>query len=369
MSSGGLLRSGPSDRVGIVLLTGIGDVVHGLALANDLKRDDPSREVVWIAEPAPADVVRNHPSVDHVVVFRKSGGLAGLMQLRRDLARVPCDLTVNLIRYGKGLPGALFSGAPRSRRISLPRRMTRDGVHLFHGHRLPDQPWCHTQDLFLKMRTPLGLPEDGPVEWGISFTEGERAAFRPFVDGLRDHAAGRPVVGLVPATANPAKDWIPERWVELAGDLLEAGRLPLLIGGPSERERAIEDAVLTAHAEVRSGLGRGVRDMMLQVDEVDVLVSADTGPLHLAHALGTPVVGLFGHTNPWRVGPWRDFHDLVIDRYTEPGAPRDPSRYDPKHGRMERISSSEIAETVEVALERYVPASRGPSATRPEGAS
>ena len=84
-----------------------------------------------------------------------------------------------------------------------------------------------------------------------------------------------------------------------------------------------------------------------------VVVAPDTGPAHIAHALGVPVVGLYGHTNPWRVGPWRRFHDLVIDRYTEPGTPPDPSGYLPKEGRMEAIEVEAVVHKVERARERY----------------
>jgi heptosyltransferase I len=93
--------------------------------------------------------------------------------------------------------------------------------------------------------------------------------------------------------------------------------------------------------------------MMWMVAGVDLLISPDTGPLHLAHALGTPVIGLFGHTNPARVGPWRAFRDLVVDRYTEPGAPPDPTGYEPKLGRMERIAVADVLERVERARAIY----------------
>ena len=94
-----------------MLLTGIGDVVHGLPLASDLKRRAPGVEVVWIAEPAPAEVVRGHPDVDHVVAYRKHAGLRGIAELRRDLAPLRCDLVINCMRYLKGAWPALLKRA------------------------------------------------------------------------------------------------------------------------------------------------------------------------------------------------------------------------------------------------------------------
>ena len=87
---------------------------------------------------------------------------------------------------------------------------------------------------------------------------------------------------------------------------------------------------------------------------MDLLVSPDTGPVHIARALDVPVVSLYGHTNPWRVGPYRAYEELVIDRYTEPNAPPDPSGYDPKGGRMEEISVDDVLGRVRRARRAYV---------------
>lgn len=101
--------------------------------------------------------------------------------------------------------------------------------------------------------------------------------------------------------------------------------------------------------------------MMWMVDGVDLLVSPDTGPLHVAHALGTPVVGLYGHSNPWRVGPWRRFRELVVDRYTDPGEEPDPSRYEPRDGRMARIRVEDVLERVDLLRRRYGDRPREPA--------
>ena len=337
-----------SRRVGIVLLTGIGDVVHGLPIANDLKRGNPARTVVWVGEPAPARVLEHHPAVDETVVFHKRRGVRGVIELARAFQGRRCDLTLNMQRYLKGVFPSVLSGARI--RVGLPPSKTREGVRLFNTHHLAERPWCHTQDLLLGYRQTLGLPTDAPVEWGITFSDAERAEQAHFFRELGD----RPVAGVVLATANPRKDWPRERYPALLDSLHQLGYRVLLVGGPGERERAIA-ASMTARpgSHPKIGLADSVRGMMWMVDGVDLLVSPDTGPLHLAHALGTPVVGLFGHTNPARVGPWRRYRDLVVDRYTEPGTPPDPAQYDPKLGRMEAIGVDDVLEMVERARTRY----------------
>lgn len=331
-----------------MLLTGIGDVVHGLPLANDLRRHHPQAEIVWIAEPAPAEVVRHHPAVDHVIAFEKRAGLGGLARLAGDLAPLRCDLAINCMRYAKSIAPTVLLRAPR--RLGLPRDKTRDGVHLFSTERLPDGPWRHTQDQFLAFRDPLGIPRDDPVEWRITFTAAEEDAARAEFSRLRDRP-GRPVVGLVLGSANAAKDWPAERAAELARRLHdELGALVLLIGGPSQTELDAAAVVRGRVPRVVDGLGDSVRAMMWRVRGVDLLVSPDTGPLHLAHAMGTPVVGLFGHTNPARVGPWRDSRHLTVDHYTDPDEAPDASRYAPRHDRMQTIGVDEVLERVRRGL-------------------
>ena len=358
------LHPARSRRVCIVLLTGIGDVVHGLPLAGDLKRDDPSRRVVWVAEPAPARVLDHHPDVDEVVVFHKRRGLAGVRALTDAFRGRPCDLTLNMQRYIKGAFPSLLSGAPV--RIGLPPSKTRDGVARLNTHHLPEGPWRHTQDMLLEYRDALGLPADARVRWRVTFSEAERRAQRDFLETLPE---GRPVAGLVLGTANAKKDWPPERYPELAAALTALGYTVVLVGGPSERERAVARRVeAEGPAGVVDALGSSVRAMMLHVDAADLLVSPDTGPLHLAHAVGTPVVGLFGHTNPARVGPWRRFRDLVVDRYTALGEPWDASGYEPRMGRMETITVEDVLGMVERARARHGAAEPFRSGPRRRGA-
>ncbi len=334
----------------LVLLSGIGDVVHGLPLALDLKRLDPAIHVTWVAEPAPAQVLTHHPAVDRVVVYRPQDGLRGLWRLRRAMSGVRAHLTLNLQRYLKSAWPTLFSGARV--RVGLAPSKTRDGIRRLHTHVLPEGPWKHTQELFLDFRWALGVPRDAPVAWGLAFSDEEDAERRAW---LETHA-GRPVAALVVASANPKKDWAPERWAELADALdRDMGFRVVLLGGPSARERRIVAHILRcASTGPVDALADSVRTLMGRMKGAALVVAPDTGPLHLAHALGVPVVGLFGHTNPWRVGPWRDFRDLVVDRYTEPGAAPDPSAYLPRDARMDAITVADVLEKVELARCRYL---------------
>ena len=345
-----LLPPGPPRRVCIVLLSGIGDAVHGLPLALDLKRLDPAVHVTWVAEPAPAQILAHHPAVDRVVVYRSRDGMRGVWELARAMAGMDAHVTLNLQRYLKSAWPTLLSGARV--RVGLPPSKTRDGIRWIHTHVLQEGPWKHTQDHFLDFRWALGVDRGAPVDWGLTFSPEEEEQRRAYFETL---GAG-PVAALVVTSANPKKDWIPERYAELADALArDLGFRVILVGGPSLRERDVVARIVRAACTGPvDALAGSVRTLMGRLKGAALVVAPDTGPLHLAHAMGVPVVGLFGHTNPWRVGPWRDLRDLVVDRYTAPGDAPDPSAYLPRDGRMDAITVADVLEKVELARCRYL---------------
>ena len=340
----------PSDRVCIVLLSGIGDVVHGLPVAVALKRDRPSRQIVWVAQPAPAQLLEHHPAVDEVIVFRPERGLRGVYDLWKAFRAGPsCDLTLNMQRYAKSIFPTYLSGAPV--RVGLAPSRTRDGVWLVNTEYTPGGKWRHTQDLFLEFLDAVGVERPDPLEWGITLSEEEESSAETFFSGLE----GATVVGLALGTANPAKDWPTERYVSLAHALeSEFGFDVLLLGGPGTTEQTTAQAILDdRRVAARSALSSSVRQLIWSIRGCDLVISPDTGALHIAHAMGVPVIGLFGHTNPWRVGPYEQYHDLIVDRYTDPGEDRNPARYGPRHGRMPEIAVSDVLDRVCRARERY----------------
>jgi heptosyltransferase I len=345
----------PAKNICLVLLTGLGDVIHGLPIVNALKDDDPARRITWVVEPMPSAALRHHPSIDRIVVYHKKRGLKGLRQLRRDLAGGDFDLTINLNVYIKSAWPTLLSAAPH--RLGFGRDRAMEGTWMSANHHLPPGPRAHTQDLFFEFLRHLGLPKPDPLEWRITFTEEERREQAEFFAPLRD----RPVVALVPASANAKKDWFADRYARVI-DALERdfGFRTMLIGGPGAREQAIaREIVDRAEAKPVWALGDSVRRLMWLIDGANLLIAPDTGPVHIARALGVPVAGLFGHTNPWRVGPYRAWEELWIDRYTEPGEPPDPSNWTPKLGRMERITADDVLERVRRAIPHMAPRRMG----------
>jgi len=129
---------------------------------------------------------------------------------------------------------------------------------------------------------------------------------------------------------------------------------PLLIGGPGRRERnAAEKIAAMSRRRPAMALEKPIRKTMLQLAGCRVIVSPDTGPLHIAVAMNTPVVGLYGYSNPKRCGPYKKFRDLLIDRYNDSDKENERISRQTKPGRMSWIKAEEVIEKIETGLEKY----------------
>ena len=328
-----------------MLLTGLGDVVHGLPVVNALKRAWPDTRITWIVEPMPAAILQPHPAIDQVIIFEKHKGWRGVRELQRRMRHERFDLTLNFNIYFKSNFPTLFSRAPE--RWTFGRDRARDGVWLAGTRALPPRPRRHTQDMFFEFLDVLGI-EARPIEWKLVISPEERAEQARFVAAL----GSRPAVALVPASAHAAKDWPAERYAAIA-DVVEheLGARAVLVGGPGEREqRAARIITERARTPPLDMMGNGVRRLIWILDACAAAVAPDTGPLHIARALETPVVGLYGHTNPWRVGPYQAYQDLWLDAYTDAGEAPNAANATPKDGRMELITVDQVIERVTRAL-------------------
>ncbi len=332
-------------RIGLIRTGALGDVVHALPLVNGLRDAYPGARITWIIHPVPYEVVRHQGAVDRFIVFERHGGLAGWRRLARELRAEPFDLL--LVPQVSAKAGMIAALARADVKLGFDFRRSRE-LHWFVTNRhLPHRPPQHVQEHYLEFLDALGITGYA-VRWDIVFTPEELAWRERFLAGL-----GRPAVAFVVASAHPEKDWSPAGYAEVMARCdRELGVAPVIVGGPSRREREVADEIV-AVCPVRPvvALEKPVRHTLLQLSAAAAVVAPDTGPLHAAVALGTPTVGLYGTTNPRRCGPYRAYGDLLVDRFSEPGDEDALRRTKP--GRMARITAGEVFDKVQLALERY----------------
>lgn len=328
------------------MMSAVGDAVHVLPVVNSIKAAAPQSHITWIIQPGPFGLVRDHPAVDEFIVFDRKKGWRAFRDVHRAVRGQRFDLTIALQVYFKA--GVITAMLRSRRKVGFDRARARDANWLFTSERIRPGGQRHVQDQYLEFLEHLEVP--ARLDWsGLGPTAQEQERYASL---LPRHAG--PTVALVVGTSKPAKEWPVERYAELVDRLhAEMGARAIIVGGRSDRETEAADRIreLAAHPplDLREW---DLRRLVFLLDTADVVVSPDTGPLHIAVALATPSVALMGYTNPKRVGPYRRFHELLVDAYGEPGEdyPLSPQY---RHERMGRITVDEVEAKVKLALENY----------------
>jgi len=340
----------PPREICIVMLSALGDAVHVLPVANALKRAWPECRITWIVQPGAFTLAAGHQAIDEFVVYhrrRGPGAWRGVWDVSRELRGRRFDLLLGLQVYFKaGLITALTDARVK---LGFDRRRARDAQWLFTNARIPPHAPQHVQDQYFEFLEYLGIDPE-PVTWGLAITDAERDAQGAYFAEL-----GGPACAIVVGTSRREKNWEPERWARVL-DVIESkhGLRPILVGGATGEERRIADAILGAtRARAVDALADDLRRLMWLLDGSALVVTPDTGPLHIARALGKPVVSLFGHTNPKRSGPYRAFADLVVDGYADYEGEDYPAGGALRDG-MRRVAVEAVLAKVDLALSKYV---------------
>ena len=233
-------------------------------------------------------------------------------------------------------------------KLGFDRPRARDLNWLVTTHHIPPHAPQHVQDQYFEFLEYLGVPHD-TVEWKLGPWSHELAWAREFGGSL-----SRPAAAIVVGSSNPEREWPAERWAEVVDVLdLQYGLQPVLVGGAAARERCAEQIIAqrARHTPV-STLGCDLRKLVAILDASALVLSPDTAPLHMAVALGRPVISLMAASDYRRTGPYRTFEDLVVEKFHDPGDPAGIIS-ERRNGRMHRIEVADVAAKIEVWRQRY----------------
>jgi ADP-heptose:LPS heptosyltransferase len=294
----------PPDRVLIVLLGAIGDVVRALPLAERLRAAWPTATIAWAVEPAAAPMVEGHRAIDRVIRFERQRGAPAFFPFLAALRAFAPDLTLDLQRHLKSGVASWWSRAPL--RLGFDRRNGREGNWLFNNRHVPALDHFSSKvGHFLSFADCLGVPA-AAVSFGLLPTAAETARARQLVGAASGYAA------FFVGSTWPSRFWFAVPAATVCRALAESGRRVVLIGGPSDR--AFVDELLAADpGPVIDCVGKtSLREAMAILAEAAVAFGPDSGPMHIAAAVGTPVVSLWGATSPRRSAPW-GFESLAIE--------------------------------------------------------
>jgi heptosyltransferase-1 len=298
----------------IVRLGALGDIVHTIPAAAALRRAYPQARIDWIVDEKHRDILDLVEGLDRVIVLRRPAA-RGWIEATRQLRAGRYDAALDFQGLMKSAVLARASGATRVLGFSI-WHLREKGARPFYSESIETGASDPGQTLHIIQKNLRLLTAVGVEEFGIEFPLLRvPSAAR---DAMRAAAGGRPVALINPGAAWPNKCWYTDRFGELASFLHDVrGMVPFVLWGPGEQglaERVIEASQGTAHLAPPTRLA----DLVEICRDAELMVSGDTGPLHIAAAVGTPIVSIFGPTDPARNGPWRA-EDVAVSRYTACG--------------------------------------------------
>ncbi len=285
-----------AQRILIVKLGAIGDVVNSLPFVNRLRAAQPRAHITWAIAPLAHSLVRGQRAVDEFLVLDRSTR-GGTRRFLRALRSREFDLTIDLQRLTKSGLITRLSGA--ARRLGFDRARCKEQSAWFTNEKLaPNAHPGTTLDQYLEFAEHLGLPP-APVTWDLPVEE------PPPATGRGTGSTDGPTVVVSLGASKEANRWPAASWARLCAALHADLKAHIeLSGGPQERPTAREVSALAAvPLEDRVGC-LSLKQTGGLLAGADLFIGGDTGPLHMAVALGTPVVALFGSSDPARTGPW-----------------------------------------------------------------
>ena len=306
-------------RVLIVRMGALGDIIHALPLLAAIRASRPDISVDWLVDARYAQVLALVEGVRQRVIVRagddarttgevRFAGVPGIAPAIRHLRHQRYDVAIDL--QGLLKSAALAWSAGTRRVIGFePAQLREPAARWFHGESIHGAAHAHVVHKNLAMLPALGLPVTAPqFPWRDVASEVPTAVMQ---DARVARADGFAVIN--PGAAWPNKRWPPARFGALAALLGERLNLASVVTwGPGEHAQA-EDVLATSRGHAVLAPPSALHDLLALARRASLVVSGDTGPLHLAASVGAPIVALFGPTRPERNGPW-DAADGAVSR-------------------------------------------------------
>ncbi len=349
------------DSLCLLRTSALGDVTHVVPLVRTLQAHWPGTQLTWIIGKLEHRLVGDIAGVEFIV-FDKHAGRAGHRAVREQLAGRRFNA---LLHMQVALRSNLLSLAVKAPlRIGYDRARSKDLHGLFINCRIAARRGDHVLDAMASFLEPLGLQQTA-VRWDIPIP-GEARQF-----AARHLRAGAPVLVVSPASSHRLRNWRAERYAAVMDHAaLALGWQVVLCGGPSAFERELGNAIRSHMQTVPTDLiGKDtIKQLLALLERADLLLAPDSGPMHMANAVGTPVLGLHAASNPARSGPYSD-RRWCVDRYDAAARKfrRKPADALPWGTKLEHRGVMDLIEIDDV-IERLEAFDAARSASRPEAA-
>ncbi|MGN6370615.1 MAG: glycosyltransferase family 9 protein [Phycisphaerae bacterium] len=298
-------------RILIIKPSSLGDVATTLPLLCDLRRACPEAKIDWLVAPAFAALVRGHDALNEVIVFerkelaawwRSPAAFARFRTLTRRLADGQYDCVVD----AQGLLRSGFFSWKTGARMRIGFADAREGGSFFYTHKVPIKR--REAMAVVRMRAlldPLGISHEHAPEYRVPL---DPDSVRRVADLVPGNA-----IGFIPGSRGEGKRWEPEGFASVIQRLANH-RPAVLFGSPDEQplcEEIANRSGSAGHPRINLAGRTSVADMVAALARCSMIIGNDTGPLHVAVALGKPILGLYGRTDPHSVGPYGQLENVI----------------------------------------------------------
>jgi heptosyltransferase I len=299
----------PPESICLLRLSALGDVTHVVPLVRTLRAAWPAVPIAWIIGRAEQRLLAGLEGVDFIV-YDKRTGLRGMRALRRELGGRRFGVLMQMQVAARA--NLLSAFIPAERRIGYDSTRSKDLHGLFVNERIPARTGVHVLEAIGSFCEPLGLTQN-EVIWDLPVPQAAREWAQ--AQWPQD---GTPTLLVSPCSSHALRNWRPDRYAAVAEHAAARGWRVVLCGGRSEFERNMGNAILAvAKAPILDLIGKDTLEQLpALLERGDLVLTPDSGPMHIANAMGTKVLGLHAASNPKRSGPYSDLR-YCVNRYDD----------------------------------------------------
>jgi lipopolysaccharide heptosyltransferase I len=306
----------------IVKLSAIGDVIHTLPALNAIRKHYPDARVTWLVEEDTSALVKGHAALNRVLISKRKSWLKGLRgpsrwtsvrEIYRFIREVR-DTRYDLIIDFQGLlkSGVLIAMSKGNRKVGFGKGMEhQEFSYIFLNERIPAVNMDnHALIRGIMLLDAIGIP-CSDIEYNLPVQAQDREVVDSLLvqNGIKN---SKLLVAINPVAKWDTKLWANSKFAELADRLVKQYGANVVFTGSQSDRSTIQDIVSRMDTQATNLAGDTTLITLAALyEKADLTISTDTGPMHIAAALGTPTVALFGPTAPWRTGPFGSFHQVI----------------------------------------------------------
>ena len=286
----------------IIRLSAIGDVCHTLAVVQAIQRKYPDAEITWIIGKTEAMLMQDLPNI-RLIPFDKKSGWKGIFTIWKQLSHKRFDFLLNMQTAFRA--SILSLGIKADKKMGFNKDRAREMQWLFTNQKVEQTTSPHVLDGQMMFAKAIGVTDLTP-KWQLPIPTETVEKAKQWLDPMRKN------VVISPCSSKAEKDWLIERYADIANWLIAQNINVILVGSPAKRELEMTACIQQLALDVQNLVGKtSLKELAALLKLADLVISPDTGSAHIASIQGTPVIGLYAIHNPRRTAPYNDQQNVI----------------------------------------------------------